>query len=199
MAINKVIFGNVTLLDTSEVTVTPEKMVEGETALNAQGEVITGTNPYEKAATDETVDTQSALIDQIGAAMQGKGAGAGGGAASIGEDIHDKTTDTENYYIDGNKVIAYSGWSMTDYIRLENGKWYWIYSSGYIDGRYVSAFDADKNYVKLYSGVTVSSNCSATIAMTLLAGFDGYIRFSSSTSLINNLKVREVIGFELEE
>ena len=43
MAINKVIFGNTTLMDTTGVTVTPDKMVSGTTALNASGDTITGT------------------------------------------------------------------------------------------------------------------------------------------------------------
>lgn len=43
MAINKVIFGNTTLIDTSGVTVTPSTMITGTTALDATGETITGT------------------------------------------------------------------------------------------------------------------------------------------------------------
>lgn len=43
MAINKVIFGNQTLMDTTEVTVTPNTMIRGTTALAANGETITGT------------------------------------------------------------------------------------------------------------------------------------------------------------
>ena len=43
MAVNKVIYGGETLIDTSGVTVTPETLAEGETALNAAGEEITGT------------------------------------------------------------------------------------------------------------------------------------------------------------
>ena len=43
MPVNKVIFGNVVLIDTSEVTVTPDAMNKGVTALNAAGELITGT------------------------------------------------------------------------------------------------------------------------------------------------------------
>jgi len=74
MAVNKVIFGNVTLIDTSEVTVTPEKMLEGETALGADGEVKTGTFTIQPELTE-----QDALIAQIQTALQGKAAGSGGG------------------------------------------------------------------------------------------------------------------------
>lgn len=41
--VNKVVFGNLTLIDTSGVTVTPDKLAEGYTALDASGALITGT------------------------------------------------------------------------------------------------------------------------------------------------------------
>ena len=41
--INKVIYGNTTLLDLSRDTVTAEHLEEGYTAHNAEGEAITGT------------------------------------------------------------------------------------------------------------------------------------------------------------
>lgn len=41
--VNKVVFGNITLIDTSGVTVTPDKLAEGYTALDASGALITGT------------------------------------------------------------------------------------------------------------------------------------------------------------
>ena len=41
--VNKVVFGNMTLIDTSNVTVTPDKLAEGYTALDASGALITGT------------------------------------------------------------------------------------------------------------------------------------------------------------
>ena len=43
MAINKVVYGGNTLIDLSNSTVTPETLLEGETAYNAAGELITGT------------------------------------------------------------------------------------------------------------------------------------------------------------
>lgn len=41
--VNKVVYGNITLIDTSGVTVTPDKLAEGYTALDASGALITGT------------------------------------------------------------------------------------------------------------------------------------------------------------
>ena len=43
MAINKVIFGNQTLIDLTPVTVTAETLLEGYTALDKSGTLITGT------------------------------------------------------------------------------------------------------------------------------------------------------------
>ena len=79
MAINKVIYYGEVLVDMSQVSVNPDALVAGKTALDASGELIAGANPYEKVATDEEVETQEDLIAQIAAALEGK---AGGGASS---------------------------------------------------------------------------------------------------------------------
>ena len=43
MAINKVIYNGVTLIDLTVVNVTPDKLAEGVIAMNAKGELIVGT------------------------------------------------------------------------------------------------------------------------------------------------------------
>lgn len=43
MAVNKVVLGNRTLIDLTAVTVTPEVLLEGYTAYDASGNLITGT------------------------------------------------------------------------------------------------------------------------------------------------------------
>lgn len=78
MAINKVVYNGETLIDTTGVSVTPETLVEGATALNAAGEPIDGTNPYEKTATDAEVNTQAGLIEQLKTTLKEKAAGSGG-------------------------------------------------------------------------------------------------------------------------
>ena len=78
MAVNKVIYYGEVLVDMSQVSVNPDSLVEGKTALDASGELITGSNPYEKSETDTEVSEQEALLDQAIAALQGKAAGGGG-------------------------------------------------------------------------------------------------------------------------
>ena len=73
MAVNKVIFGNITLIDTSEVTVTPDKMFEGMTALGANGEMQTGTFTIADELTE-----QDALLTELESVLAGKAAGGGG-------------------------------------------------------------------------------------------------------------------------
>ena len=53
MGVNKVIYYGEVLVDMSQVTVTPETLMKGETALDASGELITGT--CEGGAKVETV------------------------------------------------------------------------------------------------------------------------------------------------
>lgn len=43
MGVNKIIYGKETLIDLTGLTVTPEKLVKGATAINKAGEIITGT------------------------------------------------------------------------------------------------------------------------------------------------------------
>lgn len=83
MAVNKVVFGNETLIDVTGDSVTPETLIVGATAHDKSGANITGTNPYKKAETDAEVNTQTDLISQIGQALAGKSAGNGGGGTNM--------------------------------------------------------------------------------------------------------------------
>lgn len=71
--VNKVVFGNMTLIDTSNVTVTPDKLAEGYTALDASGALITGTAKtgggntvyYGECATGAGTAAKTVTIDGI--------------------------------------------------------------------------------------------------------------------------------------
>ena len=82
MAVNKIMINKATgtevLMDLTSDTVTSETLTNGYTAHDKSGKVVTGTNPYAKAATDATVNTQADLIAQIATALEGKAAGGGG-------------------------------------------------------------------------------------------------------------------------
>lgn len=70
MAINKVIFGNQTLIDLTSDTVTAADLASGVTAHDASGATITGTNTYDSDTSDAT-----ALVGEI---LSGKTAYARG-------------------------------------------------------------------------------------------------------------------------
>ena len=63
--------------DTSAVTAGEDDVVTGKKIVSASGETIAGTNPYDKAETDEEVSDQSDLLDLALAALEGKAAGGG--------------------------------------------------------------------------------------------------------------------------
>lgn len=75
MPVNKVVYGSNTLIDLTSDDVTAEKLITGTKAHDKSGSPITGTNPYEKAATDAEVNAQADLIAQIATALEGKAAG----------------------------------------------------------------------------------------------------------------------------
>ena len=49
MAVNKVIYGGIVLIDLTGITVTPEMLAEGITAIDAAGNLIVGTAKFASA------------------------------------------------------------------------------------------------------------------------------------------------------
>ena len=80
MGVNKVVFGDVPIIDISDSAVTPNTLCAGGVAYGADGEKVVGVNPYEKEATDAEVSEQENLIQQIKTALEGKAAGGGSGS-----------------------------------------------------------------------------------------------------------------------
>lgn len=71
MGVNKVVYGNTTLVDMTMTTVTPETLLKGATALNKAGELIKGTAGI-TAADDGAGNVAIAFI---GAAVAASGDG----------------------------------------------------------------------------------------------------------------------------
>lgn len=122
----------------------------------------------------------------------------GGGSVSepatiSGINLHNKETDIPNTYLRGAEVIAYSGWTTTDFIHVEEGKFYLAYSTNEIEPRYCSEFDANKGNAKALSTIIT---CTDKNKPLLIPGHDGYFRFSSDNVRINALEIYEVINFD---
>ena len=65
---------------TSDATATAANIVEGKTAY-VNGVKLTGTNPYEKTATDTEVNSQATKLAELKTILQGKAAGGGSGGS----------------------------------------------------------------------------------------------------------------------
>lgn len=122
----------------------------------------------------------------------------GGGSVSepatiIGINLHNTETDIPNTYLNVATVIAYNGWKTTDFIPVEEGKFYLVYSISAIDPKYCSKFDANKENAKVLSGTI---NCTDKNKPLFIQGHDGYFRFSGANSQIDALEFYEVINFD---
>ena len=122
----------------------------------------------------------------------------GGGSVSepstiSGINLHNTETDIPNTYLDGAAVIAYNGWKTTDFIPVEEGKFYFVYSTSAFDSKYCSKFDANKENAKVLSATI---NCTDKNKPLFIQGHDGYFRFSGVSSQINALEFYEVINFD---
>ena len=109
-----------------------------------------------------------------------------------GINLHNTETDIPNTYLEGAAVIAYNGWKTTDFIPVEEGKFYFVYSASALGTKYCSKFDANKENAKALSGAI---NCTDKNKPMFIKGHDGYFRFSGSNSQINTLEFYEVINF----
>ncbi len=102
MAINKVVYGNNTLIDLTSDTVTADKILKGYKAHAASGEQITGTSTFDADTQDATATADEILAgetaynkgNKVTGTMKNNGAVAGkittkAGAYSVPQGYHD--------------------------------------------------------------------------------------------------------------
>lgn len=144
-----------------------------------------------KGGTSDTLIFPDGFVTAISAIQAGGGVSEP--ATISGINLHNKETDIPNTYLSSAAVIGYSGWTTTDFIHVEEGKFYLVYSTNEIDPRYCSKFDANKDNAKALSG---RINCTDKNKLLFIKGHDGYFRFSGTDTQINNLEFYEVINFD---
>lgn len=110
MAINKVIYGGNTLIDLTGVSVTPETMQQGITALNAAGEPITGTSTKDSDTSDATAAVAEILDGKTAYARGAKLTGTMPDNGAISETIteKDQTVTVAMGFHDGSGTVAIS-------------------------------------------------------------------------------------------
>lgn len=97
MAVNKVTLNGQTLIDTSEVTVEAEKLMQGYTALNRSGQMVTGS--ASSSVTEETVSTDGAVTQALDA---GKIYHFTGNLTALTITLNAPTTGLAQYHFDFN-------------------------------------------------------------------------------------------------
>lgn len=76
----------------------PDDLVSGKELIDSNGNIVTGTNPYEKAATDAEVNTQADLISQILTVLESK---VGSNTIYIGSSV-----PTDDFGVNGDIYIV---------------------------------------------------------------------------------------------
>lgn len=110
MAINKVVYGNETLIDLTGDSVTPDKMLKGTTAHDKSGAVITGTCDYDVNSTDATATEAEVLSGKTFYARGSKRTGEmkNNGAVSGTISTKDSAYSVPQGYHDGSGKVEIS-------------------------------------------------------------------------------------------
>lgn len=119
MAINKVIYGNQTLIDLTQDDITAADLASGKTAHDASGAVITGTNTYDSDTSDDTAVASEILATKTaharGVGLTGTMPNRGGvsgtistkeGSFAIAQGYHDGSGSVEIDATEQAKIIA---------------------------------------------------------------------------------------------
>lgn len=137
-------------------------------------------------------DAQLAFPGGFASAIQA--IAVGGGLTISGTNLHDASTDTEDYYVEQGVETAYPGWRVTDYIPIEAGVAYAFFNtmSTLINGSYIAKYNAAKEYIERFSGgITSLGQNSATL---WVSDVDGFIRFSGPNKIIAAFAVHKCAG-----
>lgn len=111
MAINKVIYGNKTLIDLTADTVTADKILATYKAHDASGAIITGTCNYDVNSQDATVKVAEILSGATAYARGTKLTGTMPNKGSVTltiDDVTDEITIPQGYHDGGGKVSILS-------------------------------------------------------------------------------------------
>lgn len=107
---------------------------------------------------------------------------------SIGKNIFDKSTITDNTYINANgDVIPYDGWFSSDFIRVHKGEKYYIYNEKHREpfaGSYSYYYDVNKNKIERLN----LGDFEFVGFKEFVSKYDGYIRISGITRHIEKGK-----------
>lgn len=108
MAINKVIYGDKTLIDLTSDTVSPDKVIKGITAHDKSGEVITGTCDYDSNTQDATAAVAEILEGKTAYVRGQKLTGTMPNRASAGGTISavDEEYTIQNGFHDGSGKVG---------------------------------------------------------------------------------------------
>ena len=119
-------------------------------------------------------------------------------ATISGINLHNKETDIPGAYLEVDNVIPYGGWTTTDFIPVEEGKFYLAYSTGAISPQYCSKFNSNKGGAVALSRLYTAINCTDKNNPIFIPGHDGYLRISGRYGQMNDLEFYEVINFNWE-
>lgn len=95
-----------TLIDISDSTITQDAAVEGAVCYGPDGEKIIGSNPYKKTETDNEVQTQEDLIEEILQELEGKASNSGGIDTSDATATASDMAQGVTAYVNGEKVTG---------------------------------------------------------------------------------------------
>lgn len=144
-----------------------------------------------EGGTSVRLPTAGKYCDRDIVVMATGGGGVNEPATISGINLHNAETDIPNTYLNMGTLVAYNGWTTTDFIPVENGKFYLAYSTNDINPQYCSIFNANKEYTKYLQFTT----CTNKNRPSIISGRDGYFRFSGTDAQINALEFYEVINF----